>query len=59
MKEKLLKQIEKRLETMDEAIGYQIKALCELSSMIYTINHFLFLATHEKSKGRDLKLEQE
>jgi hypothetical protein len=57
MKEKLLKEIEKRLEVMDESIKYQINSLCELSSIIHTINYFLFLTTHEKSKIKDLKIE--
>ena len=58
MKEELLKQVEKRLDTMDESIKYQINALCELSSIIHTINYFLFLTTNEKSKIKDLKIEQ-
>jgi hypothetical protein len=57
MNEELLKQVEKRLETMQESIRYQISSLCELASIVDTVNYLLFLATHEKSKIKDLKME--
>ena len=59
MKEELLKQIEKRLETADEILKDQLSSLCELDSIIQMVNYLLFLATHEKSRIKDLKIEQE
>ena len=59
MKEELIKQAQKRLDTMEEAIKYQISGLCEFLSIIDTANYFLCLATSEKSKVKELKIEQE
>lgn len=59
MQEELQKQIKSRLETIDDTIQHQISGLCELASMVNMVNYLLFLATHEKSKIKDLKLEQE
>jgi len=57
MNEELLKQVEKRLETMNESIKYQISSLCELASIIETINYLFFLATNKQSKIKDLKMK--
>jgi hypothetical protein len=58
MQEELQRQIENRLETIDDTIQHQIGGLCELSSMVTTVSYLLFLATNEKSKIKDLQLEQ-